>query len=206
MNDIEPSKYDVTILSLCYEFKANGDERALVIICPKMMSSRNIIIAFTVLVFIIRSNATESYILWSARKLYGISPKVYNCPRFTKKLPEIVFSLFNLNDGINKQRSVKIIPFSVKLFAKLEMVSLPNNELCIRGEKLKNFRLPQDLTWDSQVRSGIAIWFSHCTQIGAYFKRNLCYKKQKMKLEALDWKSIRSLQDLILEYVNQFYI
>merc|ERR1712080_646750 len=124
----------------------------------------------------------------------------YRCPRLTRRLPEIGFSPFDLHNGINNQQSVKIFPFSVKMFAKLGMVPLSNNELCIRGRKLNNFLLPRDHTSQFQVMAGIAIWFSHCMQISEYSKRNVCYNEQKLKLEALDWKSILSLEDLVSKY------
>ena len=164
------------------------------------MNSKKIIFVFTCLVSIVKPSGTAT----TDVSFYKYIQTAYKCPRLTRRYPEIAFSPFDLHDGINNQQSVKIIPFSVKIFSKLGMVPLSNNELCIRGEKLKNFLLPRDRTSQFQVLTGIAIWFSHCIQIPEYSERNVCYNKQKLKLEALDWKSILSLQDLISKYINQF--
>ena len=128
------------------------------------------------------------------------------CP-FSSKIisPAINYSPFLVGtDGVdaqgNGQNPVTIVPLSIHIFRKLELVVLPNREICVLGEKLKSLRLPRDSEFE--VMTGIAIWFSPCVSRQTHAKRLKCFDRKMELANAMDVSLLRNLYHFLV-YATQ---
>ena len=128
------------------------------------------------------------------------------CPFSSKYItPAINYSPFLVGtDGVeaqgNGQKPVTIVPISTQIFQKLELVVLPNREICVLGEKLKNLRLPRDSEFEVMV--GIGIWFSPCVSKQTHAKRLKCFDKKIELANAMDLSLLKNLYHFLV-YATQ---
>ena len=128
------------------------------------------------------------------------------CPFSSKYIsPAINYSPFLVGtDGVdaqaNGQKPVTIVPISTHIFQKLELVVLPNREICVLGEKLKNLRLPRDSEFEVMV--GIGIWFSPCVSKQTHAKRLKCFDKKMELANAMDLSLLKNLYHFLV-YATQ---
>ena len=124
------------------------------------------------------------------------------CPFSSKYItPAINYSPFLVGtDGVeaqgNGQKPVTIVPISTQIFQKLELVVLPNREICVLGEKLKNLRLPQDSEFEVMV--GIGIWFSPCVSKQTHARRLRCFDRKMEQAHALNVNLLKNLYHFLV--------
>ena len=125
------------------------------------------------------------------------------CPPFEEPPPNMSMSPFYLaRDHENQTQFTTILPLSLRTFTALGMVLLENNQLCLRGKVLSNFLLPNRLSAQFQMLTGVAIWFSPCLQRQTLNMRKNCFKIQRMEFEKLDWNEINSLYELLVKFLE----
>ena len=128
------------------------------------------------------------------------------CPFSSKYIsPAINYSPFLVGtDGVdaqgNGQKPVTIVPISTHIFQKLELVVLPNREICVLGEKLKNLRLPRDSEFEVMI--GIGIWFSPCVSKQTHAKRLKCFDRKMELANAMDVSLLKNLYHFLV-YATQ---
>ena len=89
----------------------------------------------------------------------------YACPNPSKWiLPDISLSPFQVGSDYHNDRKPEqrftVVPVTARLFKKLDMVLLPSREVCISGEKSKNFILTEsELLSELRIMIGIASGF-----------------------------------------------
>ena len=98
----------------------------------------------------------------------GAMPQIgqNECPVSSKRIsPDINNSPFlvgsdAVDDSGNHEEKLIVVPISIGIFMKLELMLLPNREVCVLRKKLKNLRVPYPSEFE--IMTGIAVWFSPC--------------------------------------------
>ena len=164
------------------------------------MLSKRIITVYVLAFFAHHNDASYGQRRLSFRRgLNGFIPRnfEYACPKPTKEVSsEISSDPLQLgtdyqNDGKLAQH-FDVFPVATRLFKILDMAVLPSREVCVSGEKLRNFILPQDLKFETMF--SIAIFCISCIQEELQSKRSYCLEQKlryivsayNMKFKSLD--------------------
>ena len=129
------------------------------------------------------------------------------CPITSGRIsPEITDSPFLVGtDAVdhkgNKDEPMIVAPISRNLFNKLQLVVLPNREICVLGEKIKSLRLPYQSEFE--IMTGIAVWFSPCTARPTHVKRVECLNKKMKSINDADITIFRNLHDFLVAALQE---
>ena len=128
------------------------------------------------------------------------------CPKSSKWIsPEISLSPFivssDSSDNEDTEKSLVVVPLSIRIFRKLEMTILPSREVCVLGEKLKNIRLPDDASV-FEIMTGIAVWFSPCISFRTNNQRTQCITQSMETIQVLDIKQFKAFYELVVRAVQ----
>ena len=142
--------------------------------------AQKIIIAFASLAFL--ALYVDAYLI-QRRPVNELSIKnfQYECPKSSRRVPPKKTSspfqavLDDLNYDETKQQFA-VPPVSTRLFKILDMVVLPSREVCVLGEKLKNYLLPEDSQFE--ILLSIAAWCFPCMSDPIHTKRKHCFEQK----------------------------
>jgi hypothetical protein len=138
------------------------------------------------------------------RGLNGFMPRnfEYACPKSTKWVssetsPDLLPRKYPFHVGTENQNEgqtvqhLTFVPVATRLFKILDMKVLPSREVCILGEKLSSFILPEDFEFETMF--SIAIFCSSCIQEELQSKRSHCLEQ---KLRSIEWANTMKLKSL----------
>ena len=139
----------------------------------------------------------------SSGMLFGKNGCPITSGRFS---PEITDSPFLVGtDAVdrkgNKDETIIVAPISRNLFNKLELVVLPNREICVLGEKINSLRLPYQSEFE--IMTGIAIWFSPCTSRPTHVKRVECLNRKMKSINDVDITIFQNLHDFLVAALQE---
>ena len=142
----------------------------------------------------------------NANRLWGQNGNnYYACPKAPKFIsPDITLSPFQVSSDSqnNSERELPlvVIPISRRTFKTLDMHLLPSREVCILGNKLKNFVLPQNSQFAIMV--GIAIWFSPCLSQRTNEQRLDCIELKFKSFESVNITTFKTFVKFLARVVQ----
>jgi hypothetical protein len=74
------------------------------------------------------------------------------------------------------KRQYTVVPLLTRLRNTLDMVVLPSREVCVLGEKVKNYILPENSQFETML--SIAAWCLPCISEAIHTKRRQCLKQR----------------------------
>ena len=134
------------------------------------------------------------------------------CPISAKWVtPETVPSVVQvgskyLNDGETKRHNKQFAftPVSTSFFQMLDMVVLPSREVCVLGQKLKNYILPESNQF--QTKLSIAAWLLPCfTTPSNHTRTRYCLEQQMNSIGRNDMLSFKRFSERFLEAMQEYY-
>ena len=137
----------------------------------------------------------------------GISFGENGCPITSRRIsPEITDSPFlvgtdEVDHKGNKIEPMIVAPISRNLFNKLQLVVLPNREICVLGEKIKSLRLPYQSEFE--IMTGIAVWFSPCISRPTHVKRLECLNKKMKSINDSDITIFKNLHEFLIAALQE---
>jgi hypothetical protein len=118
----------------------------------------------------------------AGRGLNGFTPRnfEYACPK----------------SGGQTVENFTLVPIATRLFKLLDMKLLPSREVCVLGEKLSSFILPEDLEFETMF--SIAIFCSDCIQEERQSNISQCLEQKRRYIEWASTLKFKSLSELFV--------
>jgi hypothetical protein len=133
----------------------------------------------------------------------------YACPNSSKWVSlEIASPPFQIgsdyvNYGQTKQYFFTGPPVSTKLFTILDMVVLPSREVCVLGEKLKHYTLPNNSQFE--IMLSIAAWFFPCILEPINAKRSYCFSQKLSSIGSDDNTKFEQFSEQLVAAIQKYY-
>ena len=136
---------------------------------------------------------------------FSIKKIKYACPKSV--LPEIASSPFqfgpgSLNFGETKQH-FSAPPVPPMLLKVLDIVLLPSREVCVLGEKLKNYILPENS--QHEILLSIAAWCIPCMSRPIHTKRSHCFEQQMSSIGSDDNRNFQRFSKHLVAAIQNYY-
>ena len=132
----------------------------------------------------------------------------YACPKSSNWVtPEMVLSpvevaLDSLNGGKTKKQFT-VAPLLTRLVENLEMVVLPSREVCVLGEKLKNYIMPENSQFE--IMLSIAAWCLPCISEPIHTQRSHCLEQKLNAIGANDNTRFQEFSERLVAAIQEYF-
>ena len=132
----------------------------------------------------------------------------YECPKSSRRVPPekatspFQAALDDLNYDETKQQFT-VPPVSIRLFKILDMVVLPSREVCVLGEKCKNYILPEDHQFE--ILLSIAAWCFPCMSEPIHTKQRHCFKQKLSSIRSDENTKFQRFSKRLVAAIWKYY-
>ena len=153
--------------------------------------------------YIVQTDIKNDFAVKNVRNACPISAK-WVTPETVPSLVQIGSKFLNGGETKRHNQQFAFTPILTSFFQMLDMVVLPSREVCVLGQKLKNYILPENNQF--QTKLGIAAWLLPCLTTPIHHtKTRYCLEQQMNSIGRNDMLSFKRFSERLVAAIHEYY-